>query len=140
MLDEADPVPLFAIKLLSALTDRSCEFVSAIEKVGILPSILEFYTIGHKRLNRHTIKIIKCVMDTPDISLESIYKYGIIEGTVSIIESMLEQNQDWYFDVLMATLYSIIDRIAAHVELQETIEGDQNLERAIECLISSAYS
>lgn len=139
-LDESDPVPLFAIKLLSNLTDRSYEFVNAIEKLGILPLIIEFYNPGNKKFNRHTIKIIKCIVEAPDITLDKIYSFGIIESTLNIIDTMLEQSLDWCFDVLTATLYSIIDKIAVHVELQETIEGDQNLEKAIENLISSVYS
>jgi serine/threonine protein kinase len=140
ILEDADPVPLFALKLLSALTDRSYEFVNAIERLGILPAILDFYSIGHKRLNRHTIKIIKCIVETQEISLDLIFDYQIIENTLSIIDNMLEQSQDWCFDVLTATLHSIIDRVSAHLELQETIEGDQSLEKAIESLASSVYS
>ena len=140
MWEETDPMPLFAIKLLSALTDRSYEFVTAIEKLGILQTVIEFYSFGHKRLNRNTIRIIKCIIENPETSLESIYEFGLIENTLNIIDNMLDQNQDWWFDVLTATLYSIIDRVVTYVEQKQTIEDDQNILGVLQSLIMSAYS
>jgi hypothetical protein len=43
ILDDTDPIPLFGLKLLSALADRSCEFINMIEKNGMFPVIAEFY-------------------------------------------------------------------------------------------------
>jgi serine/threonine-protein kinase ULK4 len=140
LLDEEDPVPLFALKLLSALTDRSDHFVLIIEKLDILPIIADYYSFGHKRLNQHTIKVIKNVIDSQEISLEALYNYDVIPKTFNIIDSMLEQHQVCYSDTLIDILHSIIDKVYHHCELLETVEGDPNLEEAIEGLVTSAFS
>jgi len=114
LLTEEDPVPLFALKLISALTDRSDHFVSIIEKLGILPIITDYYSFGHKRLNQHTIKVIKSVIESPEIPLEALYGYEVIENTLSIIENMLEQHQVCYSETLVDVLQSIIDKVASH--------------------------
>jgi len=71
-LSEEDPIPIFAIKLLSALTDRSEHFVTSINKLGILPHIIEFYSYGHKRMNPHTKNVIRKVMD-PEAPMDSVF-------------------------------------------------------------------
>lgn len=64
----------------------------------------------------------------------------MIDNTLTIIDSMLEQSQDWCFDILTETLYSIIEKVSAYLELQECIEGDASLERAVESLTGSVFS
>ena len=140
ILDDTDPIPLFGLKLLSALADRSWEFINTIEKSGMFPLIAEFYWMGHKRLNRHTIKIIKWFIESHETSLDSLYHYLIIDNTLTIIDNMLEQNQDWWFDLMTEALYSIIEKVSSYVELQENIDSDINLEKAIESLTGSVFS
>ena len=140
ILDDSEPIPVFGLKLLSALADRSSEFITTIEKTGMFQFIAEFYWMGHKRLNRHTIKIIKWFIESPETSLESLYNNYIIDNTLTIIDNMLEQNQDWWFDLMTDTLYSIIEKVSSYVELQENIEEDINLKNVIESLTGSVFS
>ncbi|CAI2366337.1 unnamed protein product [Moneuplotes crassus] len=63
LLNEEDPIPIFAIKLLSALTERSQHFINAINKLGISAQITEYCSYGHKRINPHTMQVIKKVID-----------------------------------------------------------------------------
>lgn len=140
LLDEEDPVPLFAVKLLSALTYKNDHFVIIIENLDILSIIAEYYSFGHKRINQHTIKLIKNVIDSQEISLEALYSYDVIPKTFNIIDSMLEQHQVCYADILIDILQSIINKVYQHCELLETVDGDTNLEEAIEGLVTSAFS
>lgn len=140
LLNEEDPVPLFALKLLSALTDRSDHFLTSIEKLGILPMVLEYYSFGHKRLNQHTIKVVKNMIDSPEITLETIYEHYIIENTLTIIDNMLDQHQLCYSETLIEILQSIIEKVSSQCEMLETIDGDPNLEKAIENLVTAAFS
>mmetsp|Transcript_4859 Transcript_4859/g.4099 ORF Transcript_4859/g.4099 Transcript_4859/m.4099 type:complete len:154 (-) Transcript_4859:33-494(-) len=73
LLNEEDPIPLFAIKLMTALADRSEHFVAIINKMDILPIITEYCSGGHKRLNQHTITLIKKITNSPDAAIESYF-------------------------------------------------------------------
>jgi len=65
LLQDADPVPLFALKLLSAIVERNPPlFARHMRKQDplLLPLIADNYQVGHPRLNRHTINILKSVI------------------------------------------------------------------------------
>ena len=89
MLEESEPVPLFALKLLSSLTDRCPMYVEVVDKLGCFPTILQFYQVGNKKLNQYTIKIIKNFVETPEVPFSTISGYKILENTLEIIESMI---------------------------------------------------
>ncbi len=72
LLNEEDPIPIFAIKLLSALTERSPHFVKAINKSNISSQIAEYAQYAPKRMNQHTMQVIKKVMD-PEINVNSAF-------------------------------------------------------------------
>lgn len=65
LLQDADPVPLLALRLLSAIVERNPPlFARQMRKQDplLLPLIAENYQVGHPRLNRHTINILKSVI------------------------------------------------------------------------------
>jgi len=43
LLDEAEPVPLFALKLLSVITNRSWIYTELCDKLEIFPLVLSYY-------------------------------------------------------------------------------------------------
>lgn len=140
LLNEEDPVPLFALKLLAHLTERSDHFVTAIESLGLFPIITEYYAFGHKRLNQHTIKVVKSLIDSPEITLDTLYGYYVIENTLNIIDNMLTQHQMCYCEAILEILQSLVEKVATHCELLESIESDPYLEKSIEGLVTSAFS
>ena len=111
MLDESEPVPLFALKLLSSLTDRCPMYVEVVDKLGFFPTILQFYQVGNKKLNQYTIKIIKNFVETPEVPYSTVSGYKILENTLEIIENMITQKQDWCIDSLCNTLQALVNRL-----------------------------
>jgi hypothetical protein len=140
LLDEAEPVPLFAMKLLSSITDRSPIYVEAIEKLGIFPTVLDFYTVGHKRLNGHSIKIVKNMIETPLIQFSTLVKYRVIENTLEILQDMLDQKHDWCVDVLVSVLYALIERAEETHLNNPSGEEEFDIESEITKLMESLYS
>lgn len=68
ILADNDPVPLFGLKLLSAIVDRNPIFVSLLKSFKLFQVIWEFYVVNHPRLNRHTIKILKTMVEAKELS------------------------------------------------------------------------
>ena len=54
----------------------------------ILP-LLEYYEAGHKRLNRHTIQIVKSIVESDETTLTDLNQFGITQSTSMIIINML---------------------------------------------------
>jgi hypothetical protein len=68
ILADNDPVPLFGLKLLSAIIDRNPIFVPLLKQFNLFSQISEYYLVNHPRLNRHTIKIIKSMIEAKELS------------------------------------------------------------------------
>lgn len=68
-------MPLYALKLLSSVVERNPPlFAKQMRKTDplLLPLICENYQVGHPRLNRHTINILKSVIQSKELSLQEI--------------------------------------------------------------------
>jgi serine/threonine-protein kinase ULK4 len=64
ILKDQDPVPLFGLKLLAAVVERNSAFIPVIKNFGLFGAVTDFYTINSPKLNRHTIKIVKAVVES----------------------------------------------------------------------------
>ena len=56
---------------------------------ALLPLIAENYHVGHPRFNRHTINILKSVIQSKELSLQEVQKFRIGEKTHLILKNAL---------------------------------------------------
>jgi hypothetical protein len=73
ILADSDPVPLFGLKLLSAIVERNPLFVQLFKQYQLVSTIVENFQVGHSRLNRHTINILKSMIESKELSFTEIY-------------------------------------------------------------------
>jgi hypothetical protein len=72
ILSDNDPVPLFGLKLLSAIIERNPLFVQLLKQFNLFSIISEYYVVNHPRLNRHTIKILKSMVEAKELSFQEL--------------------------------------------------------------------
>ncbi|CAI2363171.1 unnamed protein product [Moneuplotes crassus] len=63
LLNEEDPVPIFAIKFLSVLMEKCPHFITTIKKLEITSKLTEYCTYGHRRMNPHMMEIVKKILE-----------------------------------------------------------------------------
>ena len=68
ILQDNDPVPQFGLKLLSAIVERDPRFVQFFRKYDLFRYISDNYMVNHTRLNRHTISILKCIIESKELN------------------------------------------------------------------------
>lgn len=68
ILQDNDPVPLFGLKLLSAIVEKNPAFVQLFKKFDLVRYISDNYMVNHSRLNRHTINILKTIIEAKELS------------------------------------------------------------------------
>ena len=90
ILQDNDPVPLFGLKLLSAIVERNPGFVQLFKKFDLVRYITDNYMVNHSRLNRHTINILKSILESKELTFSEIASYRIIDKTHEIIKNMLK--------------------------------------------------
>lgn len=90
ILADKDPVPLFGLKLLSAIIERNPIFVQLLKQFNLFSTISEYYVVNHPKLNRHTIKILKSMVEAKELSFSELSQYKVIDKTHHIIKYMLQ--------------------------------------------------
>lgn len=67
ILTDNDPVPLFGLKLLSAIVERNQGYVKVLNSFNLIPYIVEYYSVNNPKLNRHTMKIMKNIIESKEL-------------------------------------------------------------------------
>ena len=71
-------------------------------------NIVENYQVNHSRLNRHTINILKTLIENKELSFAELAKCRIIEKTHAIVKNMLGNKQDWCTEALLDIIHEIL--------------------------------
>jgi serine/threonine-protein kinase ULK4 len=72
ILSDQDPVPLFGLKLLSIIIEKNPAFITILINLNLISVVTNYFTVGHARLNRYTIKIIKHLVESKTLSIEDL--------------------------------------------------------------------
>jgi hypothetical protein len=123
LLQDSDPVPLFALKLLSSIVERNPPlFAKQMRKHDplLLPLIAENYQVGHPRLNRHTINILKSVIQSKELSLQEVQHFRLGEKTYLLLKnSQVKQMGEWCTETLLEVLQLMLQALMDVVKVKE---------------------
>jgi hypothetical protein len=79
----------------------------------------EFYRVNHANLNKHTIRIIKCLMEAREMSYVEMKEYKVIDKTYQLVKTMLSNKQEWCIELLLDINHSILSRFNEVVKQRE---------------------
>lgn len=88
-LKDQDPIPLFSLKLVSSLLERSPSFIGALKRNGVVAGLFESFSPGHPRLNSHLIKVVKRIIETWNLTIEEVRNLRIIERVNNVMRSII---------------------------------------------------
>lgn len=101
-------MPLFGLRLLSAIIERNTKFVVLLKQFNLFNTISEFYSVNHPKLNRHTIMILKSMVESKEMSFQELGQLRIIDKTNLIIKDMLANKQEWCIEILLDIIHEIL--------------------------------
>ena len=110
LLQDTDPIPLYALKLLSAVLERHMPFTVAIKKLRLIPVIIDNFQGGHPKLNLHLISVVKKIIESQELSLDELGELGLIEKVSSVMRVI--QEQDWCVEKMLDILYELLSLTA----------------------------
>jgi len=120
ILTDNDPVPVLGLKLLAALLERNPLFVQVVKKLSIFSIVSDFYSISNQRLNRHTIKIVKSLVEQKELTFDELAQHRLLEKTNQILRSMLANKQDWCVEVLLDIIHELLSQFNEVVKTHES--------------------
>lgn len=107
-----DPIPMFGLRLLSAIIDRSSQFFPTLgtghETNPLLVAIASFYQVNHPRLNRHTLKVIQKWVNGRLVGLTELETLQILKNTNLLVTSMLKNRQEWCLEIMLDILHDLL--------------------------------
>ena len=111
---------MFGLKLLSAIIERNPRGMIPLIKT-LIPTLSSYYELNHPRLNRHTIKLIKSLVENKEISFKDMLSLKILENTQTMISSMLKNRQEWSLELMLYILHDILS------QLNDTVKNKQEM-------------
>ena len=106
LLEDAEPVPLCCIKLLSYILERCPEYVAVVKSHGLVTQLLTYLNAGHKNLGMHLMQVIKKFVDSGEISVDELIELSFIEKINSVMAYFVEK--DWCVEITLDVLYELL--------------------------------
>lgn len=105
-LEDQDPIPLYALKLLSAILERCIAFSRIVKTQNLIPLLLENFQGGNPKLNLHLVSIVKRIIESQENTLEELVQMGVIFKVNSVMKIIFEQ--DWCVEKMLDILYELL--------------------------------
>jgi len=72
ILTDADPMPLFGLKLLSVVVERNSAFVVILNKLQLITVLFNYFEVNHPKFNAFTVKIVRAIIQSREIDLPAL--------------------------------------------------------------------
>jgi serine/threonine-protein kinase ULK4 len=118
ILSDNDPMPLFGLKLLSVVVERNSAFVVILSKLKLIEVLFSYFEVNHSKFNAFTIKIIRAIINSREISLQDLMALNIVDKMNGILKDVMQSNQEWCTDHLLEIINEIL-HMASEVKKSE---------------------
>lgn len=78
ILSDADPMPLFGLKLLSVVVERNSAFIVILNKLKLIDIIFQYFEVNHPKFNAFTIKIVRAIIQSREIELTELMQMNVV--------------------------------------------------------------
>ena len=108
ILSDADPMPLFGLKLLSVVVERNSAFVVILSKLKLIEVLFQYFEVNHQKFNAFTVKIIRAIIQSREVELTEMIDMGVVDRMNGILENVMQSNQEWCTDHLLEIINEIL--------------------------------
>lgn len=112
LLEDDDPIPLYSLKLLSAIVERCGAYIGMIKTQGLIPNLISHFRAGDAKLNIHLMQIIKKLIDSKEITLDELLEFDLVNRLNSVMPYIMAQ--DWCIETAVDILYELLFLITSH--------------------------
>jgi len=128
ILSDADPMPLFGLKLLSVVVERNSAFIVILNKLKLIEIIFQYFEVNHPKFNAFTIKIVRAIIHSREIELQEMIQLNIVQKMNGIFENVMRNNKEWCTDHLLEIINEILHMASEIKKKQSDIKGGAAIE------------
>lgn len=118
ILADQNPIPLFALKQLSSILECCPPYTGILKRSGVLPTIMEYFSAGHPKLNPNLIQVVKKVLECKDLTLEEMRNYNVVEKINSVMR--VGVTEDWCVEPMLDIIYELLFQTAEQVRSKKS--------------------
>lgn len=121
LLVDEDPIPLYALKLLSTVMERSPALAMEAKPLGLLPLTVQFLRLDHPNNNIHNLRLIEALVQCGTGSMEAgadqaigkgcismLYSLGLAESLVAVLDYAYENQVDSFFESVLGIVLCLL--------------------------------
>jgi hypothetical protein len=119
ILTDADPMPLFGLKLLSVVVERNSAFVVILNKLQLISVLFNYFEVNHPKFNAFTVKIVRAIIQSREIDLPSLVQMDVVSKINGILANVMKNNQEWCSDHLLEIINELL-HMASDIKKKHT--------------------
>jgi len=108
LLADEDPIPLYAIKLLSVILEQIPEIVSVLHRLKLIGVVIQDFHADSHRLNAHLVKAVRKIVESKGLTVSDFERFGLVEKVGTVMEMVQQKDQDWCIDSLLNIVYELL--------------------------------
>eukprot|EP00873_Tetraselmis_striata_P038493 jgi/Tetstr1/458757/TSEL_045142.t1 len=123
LLEDEDPMPLYALKLLGALLEARSAWVDAIDRLGLIPKFFEFLSLDHTNNNVHNIRLCRLVIAAGNVRPSAMASLGVVPKVAAVVEYAHENRVEPFLEPVLELCQSLLEVDGAAVKAGEAGAG-----------------
>ena len=130
---QQDLEPFYGQRILSAVLEKNIRILKIIRNMkvakdpkipkeqqkSLLQVITDFYQVNHANLNKHTIIIVKSMIESKELSFQEMKDFKVIDKTSQLILYMLTNQKEWCIELLLDINHHLLSRFNEVVKQKE---------------------
>jgi serine/threonine-protein kinase ULK4 len=108
LLADEDPIPLYAIKLLSVILEQIPEIVTVLQRLNLVGVVIQDFHADSHRLNAHLVKAVKTIVESKGLTVADFERFGLVEKVGTVMDMVQQKDQDWCIDSLLNIVYKLL--------------------------------
>lgn len=110
VLEEEDPMPLYALKLLVVLLDTHPTWALHLQRLGLVPRFFEFLSLEHSNNNVHNIRLCRLVIANADLTSQDLSDMRIAEKVSAVLAYSHENAVEPFLEPVLALSQALLEK------------------------------
>ncbi|KAL0019961.1 hypothetical protein WJX79_009290 [Trebouxia sp. C0005] len=110
VLEEEDPMPLYALKLLVVLLDTHPTWALHLQRLGLVPRFFEFLSLEHSNNNVHNIRLCRLIISNADLTSVELADMQVAEKVSAVLAYSHENAVEPFLEPVVGLCQALLDR------------------------------
>lgn len=119
LLQDEDPMPLYALKLLGGLLEVNPGYVSHVESMGLASQFFDFLSLEHANNNVHNIKLCRQVVSAGHLSVQELLRLQVADKVAAVVNYAAQNNVEPFLEPVLDLSHTLMQRRPLDQQLQQ---------------------